>query len=115
MSHHAAAAVGAPRTCTPKPSTQPTLKRHANYADVDLSKLDLGENPESLVISEVEGDDGTAQVVYRSGGSVSIGELEALCERVGWPPRPAEKVKGALENSFLVRLPPIKALSTMAC
>lgn len=74
-----------------------------SLADVDLSKLDLGENPESLVISEVEGDEGTAQVVYRSGGRVSIGELEALCERVGWPPRPAEKVKGALENSFLVR------------
>lgn len=71
--------------------------------DIDLAKLNLGNNPERLVLSATTGSSGTAEVVYRSGGTVSIDQLERLCERVGWPPRPVDKVKGALENSFLVR------------
>ena len=55
------------------------------------------------MLSTTEGDSGTAEIVYRNGGTVSIDELERLCQRVGWPSRPVEKVKGALENSFLVR------------
>jgi aralkylamine N-acetyltransferase len=65
--------------------------------------LDFGEDPVRLVLSSTEGDEGSAEIVYRRGGTVSLQELERLCERVGWPPRPIEKVKGALENSFLVR------------
>jgi hypothetical protein len=71
--------------------------------DVDLAKLNLGTNPERLVLSTTTGSSGTAEIVYRTGGTVSVDQLERLCQRVGWPPRPVDKVKGALENSFLVR------------
>jgi hypothetical protein len=64
----------------------------------------LGVDPEALVLSEADG----AKIVYRPGGPVSVAELEQLCIKVGWPKRPADKVAGALENSFLVR-------SSLAC
>lgn len=56
-----------------------------------------------MILSEVEGDQGKAKIVYRPGGEVDVGELASLCEKVGWPKRPADKVAGALKNSFLVR------------
>lgn len=70
---------------------------------IDTEKADFGSDPESVILSEVEGDQGKAKIVYRPGGEVDVGELAALCAKVGWPKRPSDKVAGALKNSFLVR------------
>ena len=72
-------------------------------AEIDITQLEMGESPDTLVISEIEGDAGPAQIVYRCGGTVHLKQLDKLCERVGWPGRPIDKVKGALANSYLVR------------
>jgi hypothetical protein len=71
-------------------------------ADVDLSTLNLGKNPERVVLLEVKGEDGSAEIVYRAGGQVNVRDVEELCSLVGWPKRQPDKLKGALENSFLV-------------
>lgn len=70
---------------------------------IDTEKADFGSDPESIILSEMEGDKGKAKIVYRPGGEVDVGELASLCEKVGWPKRPSDKVAGALKNSFLVR------------
>lgn len=41
-------------------------------------------------------------IVYRNGAVVDANELENLCDKVGWPKRPIEKVEAALANSYLV-------------
>ena len=43
-----------------------------------------------------------AQIVYESGSEVDVYELETLCDKVGWPRRPAKKVEAALKNSYMV-------------
>lgn len=57
------------------------------------------------------GDGGTVSLVFCSGGGsaddgnvvpVDTRALESLCEAVGWPKRPAEAVRAALEGSFVV-------------
>jgi ribosomal protein S18 acetylase RimI-like enzyme len=54
-------------------------------------------------MTEVTMADGTTgKVVYRNGGIVDATALENLCDKVGWPRRPAHKVEAALSNSFLV-------------
>lgn len=79
-------------------------------AEIDITKLNLGDNPDSLVITELQTDAGTpGRIVYRCGGTVQLKQLERLCDRVGWPPRPIDKVKGALSNSYLVRILHISA------
>ena len=42
------------------------------------------------------------RIVYGSGREVDVYELERLCDKVGWPRRPPQKVATALRNSFLV-------------
>ena len=57
------------------------------------------------------GDGSTVSLVFCSGGGnaedgnvvpVDTRALEGLCEAVGWPKRPAEAVRAALEGSFVV-------------
>ncbi len=40
------------------------------------------------------------QIVIKTNNSVSPNKLEELCSAVGWSPRPIDKVKQSLENSF---------------
>lgn len=61
------------------------------------------ENLDEVIMTEVTMADGTTgKVVYRNGGVVDATALENLCDKVGWPRRPAHKVEAALSNSFLV-------------
>lgn len=69
---------------------------------IDTETADFGSDPEKIILSEFEGDQGKAKIVYRPGGEVDVGQLATLCSKVGWPQRPSEKVAGALKNSFLV-------------
>ena len=43
-----------------------------------------------------------ARIVYSTAAAVDCYDLERLCDDVGWPRRPINKVKAALENSFCV-------------
>jgi hypothetical protein len=61
------------------------------------------ENLDEVLLTELQRDDGsTGYVVYRNGSVVDAVELENLCDKVGWPRRPHNKVQAALANSFLV-------------
>ncbi|EFN57513.1 hypothetical protein CHLNCDRAFT_57286 [Chlorella variabilis] len=61
------------------------------------------ENLDEVLLTELQAEDGSQRyIVYRNGGLVDAAELEALCDKVGWPRRPQNKVQAALANSFLV-------------
>ncbi|EPS67510.1 hypothetical protein M569_07266, partial [Genlisea aurea] len=59
--------------------------------------------PEESVLSETTKPDGTIeQIIFSSGGNVDVYDLQALCDKVGWPRRPLSKLAAALRNSYLV-------------
>lgn len=82
-----------------------------NDEEDEEEEVDDGEDGEEEegVYGEVvlvEGAEGTggssSKIVFSAGGKVDVYELERLCEKVGWPKRPPEKVEAALKNSYLV-------------
>ncbi|KAL4425621.1 hypothetical protein ABPG75_009637 [Micractinium tetrahymenae] len=60
------------------------------------------ENLDEVLLTEVEAAGGRRYIVYRNGAVVDAAALEQLCDKVGWPRRPLNKVQAALANSFLV-------------
>ncbi|KAK3138458.1 hypothetical protein QOZ80_5AG0369180 [Eleusine coracana subsp. coracana] len=59
--------------------------------------------PEQLVVLERTLPDGsTEQIIFSSAGDVDIYDLQALCDKVGWPRRPLSKIAASLRNSYLV-------------
>ncbi|XP_022761376.1 acetyltransferase NSI isoform X2 [Durio zibethinus] len=59
--------------------------------------------PEEFVLVEKSQPDGEVeQIIFSSGGDVDVYELEALCDKVGWPRRPLSKLATALKNSYMV-------------
>ncbi|XP_042482097.1 probable acetyltransferase TAP2 isoform X2 [Macadamia integrifolia] len=59
--------------------------------------------PQEIVLVERTQPDGTLeQVIFSSGGDVDVYDLQALCDKVGWPRRPLSKVAAALKNSYMV-------------
>ncbi|KAF0925351.1 hypothetical protein E2562_016609 [Oryza meyeriana var. granulata] len=59
--------------------------------------------PEELVLLERTLADGsTEQIIFSSAGDVDVYELQALCDKVGWPRRPLTKIAASLRNSYLV-------------
>lgn len=61
------------------------------------------ESEAEVVLVESVQPDGTAQkIVFTSGGVVDVYALELLCDKVGWPRRPPQKVEAALRNSYMV-------------
>ncbi|KAJ8647824.1 hypothetical protein MRB53_000847 [Persea americana] len=59
--------------------------------------------PQEIVLVENTQPDGTnEQIIFSSGGEVDVYELQALCDKVGWPRRPLTKLAAALKNSFMV-------------
>ncbi|KAJ6844231.1 serotonin N-acetyltransferase 1, chloroplastic-like [Iris pallida] len=58
---------------------------------------------QELVLLERPQPDGTIeQIIYSSAGDVDVYDLQALCDKVGWPRRPLTKVAASLRNSYLV-------------
>ncbi|XP_072976606.1 histone acetyltransferase TAP1 isoform X1 [Typha angustifolia] len=56
-----------------------------------------------IVLLERTQSDGTLeQIVFSSAGEVDVYDLQALCDKVGWPRRPLTKVAASLRNSYLV-------------
>ncbi len=65
----------------------------------DYSNEELDE----VLLTELQqGNGAPGYIVYRNGTVVDAAELESLCDKVGWPRRPLNKVSAALANSFLV-------------
>ncbi|XVE84305.1 hypothetical protein DITRI_Ditri17bG0002400 [Diplodiscus trichospermus] len=59
--------------------------------------------PEEFVLVEKSQPDGEVeQIIFSSGGNVDVYELQALCNKVGWPRRPLSKLAAALKNSYMV-------------
>ncbi|BAS94579.1 Os05g0481000 [Oryza sativa Japonica Group] len=59
--------------------------------------------PEELVLLERTLADGsTEQIIFSSAGDVNVYDLQALCDKVGWPRRPLTKIAASLRNSYLV-------------
>lgn len=72
---------------------------------VEASELEDTESieDEEVVLVETVHEDGSQQkIVFSSGGEVDVYELEVLCDKVGWPRRPPQKVEAALKNSYMV-------------
>ncbi|CAD6333488.1 unnamed protein product [Miscanthus lutarioriparius] len=47
-------------------------------------------------------DGSTEQILFSSAGDVDVYDLQALCDKVGWPRRPLSKIAASLRNSYLV-------------
>lgn len=59
--------------------------------------------PEEFVLTEKTLPDGAIeQIIFSSGGDIDVYDLEALCDKVGWPRRPLSKLAAALRNSYMV-------------
>ncbi|RYR14862.1 hypothetical protein Ahy_B04g071560 isoform A [Arachis hypogaea] len=59
--------------------------------------------PQEFVLVEKTEPDGTIeQIIFSSGGDIDVYDLQALCDKVGWPRRPLSKLAAALKNSYIV-------------
>ncbi|KAI9074270.1 hypothetical protein K1719_043755 [Acacia pycnantha] len=59
--------------------------------------------PQEFVLVENTELDGTIeQIIFSSGGDIDVYDLQALCDKVGWPRRPLSKLAAALKNSYMV-------------
>lgn len=59
--------------------------------------------PEEFVLVEKTEPDGIVeQIIFSSGGDIDVYDLQALCDKVGWPRRPLPKLAAALKNSYMV-------------
>lgn len=58
---------------------------------------------QELVLLERSQPDGTLEkIIFSSAGDIDVYELQALCDKVGWPRRPLTKVAASLRNSYMV-------------
>ncbi|KAM1038440.1 hypothetical protein FF1_033126 [Malus domestica] len=59
--------------------------------------------PQELVLIQRSGPDGTLEeIIFSSGGDIDVYDLQAPCDKVGWPRRPLSKLAASLKNSYLV-------------
>ncbi|CAK9142150.1 unnamed protein product [Ilex paraguariensis] len=81
------------------------LKNNTTQVIEPPSPPDEGEEqlPQEFVLVEKTLTDGTIeQIMFSSGGDVDVYDLQALCDKVGWPRRPLSKLAAALKNSYMV-------------
>ncbi|KQK05726.1 hypothetical protein BRADI_2g22150v3 [Brachypodium distachyon] len=82
------------------------LKTNNNTETVEPPSTPLEEEepvPEELVLLERTLPDGSAeQIIFSSAGDIDVYDLQALCDKVGWPRRPLTKIAASLRNSYLV-------------
>jgi GNAT superfamily N-acetyltransferase len=58
---------------------------------------DASSEPDVLIVQSKN-----KRIMYSTTREINVQEVSDLCDKVGWPKRPEEKLKIALENSFLV-------------
>ncbi|KAK7340080.1 hypothetical protein VNO77_20773 [Canavalia gladiata] len=72
---------------------------------IDAPSIEEDEEPlpqEFVLVEKTEPDGTIEQIIFSSGGDVDVYDLQALCDKVGWPRRPLSKLAAALKNSFIV-------------
>ncbi|KAG6486553.1 hypothetical protein ZIOFF_055130 [Zingiber officinale] len=58
---------------------------------------------QEIILLESTQSDGTLeQIMFSSAGDVDAYDVQALCDKVGWPRRPLTKIAASLKNSYLV-------------
>ncbi|GER44304.1 nuclear shuttle interacting [Striga asiatica] len=79
-------------------------KDTAQVIEAPPSAEEAGEPlPEEFVLVERMRADGMVeQIIFSSGGNIDVYDLQALCDKVGWPRRPLSKLAEALRNSYIV-------------
>ena len=70
-------------------SSSPSLKKNESR--------DASSEPDVLIVQSKN-----KRIMYSTTREINVQEVSDLCDKVGWPKRPEEKLKIALENSFLV-------------
>ena len=70
-------------------SSSPSLKKNESH--------DASSEPDVLIVQSKN-----KRIMYSTTREINVQEVSDLCDKVGWPKRPEEKLKIALENSFLV-------------
>lgn len=71
--------------------------------DPPADEVDEEPQPQEFVLVEKTEPDGTIeQIIFSSGGDIDVYDLQALCDKVGWPRRPLSKLAAALKNSYIV-------------
>nr|ASU54204.1 histone acetyltransferase [Hevea brasiliensis] len=81
------------------------LKENSTEVIEPSSTLTEEEEPlpeEFVLVEKTEPDGAIEQIVFSSGGEVDVYDLQALCDKVGWPRRPLSKLAAALKNSYMV-------------
>ena len=76
--------------------------RATKETKTDLVAPQISEIEEEVIIEKEEDGKTTSRIIFRIGGMIDVFEVEDLTEKVGWPRRQPQKVKVALENSFMV-------------
>ncbi|GMP51573.1 hypothetical protein CsSME_00017751 [Camellia sinensis var. sinensis] len=81
------------------------LKNNTTQVIEPTSTLEEGEGPlpqEFVLVEKTHPDGSIEQIIFSSGGDVDVYDLQALCDKVGWPRRPLSKLAAALKNSYMV-------------
>ncbi|KAK1563430.1 hypothetical protein Q3G72_027440 [Acer saccharum] len=81
------------------------LKDNTTQVIEESPTLEEDEEPmleEFVLIERTQQDGEIEQIIFSSGGDVDIYDLQALCDKVGWPRRPLSKLAAALKNSYMV-------------
>ncbi|XAR68691.1 hypothetical protein NMG60_11000026 [Bertholletia excelsa] len=81
------------------------LKNDTTQVIEPPSTLEEGEEPlpqEFVLVEKTLPDGSIEQIIFSSGGDVDVYDLQALCDKVGWPRRPLSKLAAALRNSYIV-------------
>ncbi|PPS19349.1 hypothetical protein GOBAR_AA01221 [Gossypium barbadense] len=81
------------------------LKNNTTQIVEPPSTLEEEEEPlpdEFVLVEKSQPDGEIEQIIFSSGGDVDVYELQALCDKVGWPRRPLSKLAAALKNSYMV-------------
>jgi ribosomal protein S18 acetylase RimI-like enzyme len=80
----------APRGASSSSPSSSSLKKKEFYDDAS-------SEPDVLIVQSKN-----KRIMYSTTREINVQEVSDLCDKVGWPKRPEEKLKIALENSFLV-------------
>ncbi|XP_072996843.1 serotonin N-acetyltransferase 1, chloroplastic [Typha latifolia] len=67
-----------------------------------VEQEELPLEKEIVLLERTQSDGTLEQIVFSSAGEVDVYDLQALCDKVGWPRRPLTKVAASLRNSYLV-------------
>ncbi|CAA6669226.1 unnamed protein product [Spirodela intermedia] len=92
----------ATKVCPLKANFWDSIRSGSNRTSLNTPE-DEEPLPQEFVLTERTQPDGTVEeIVFSSGGDVDVYDLQALCDKVGWPRRPPSKVATALKNSYMV-------------